>query len=402
MRKFKQLLGDKDCDVAIIGGGMAGILSAYSLAKAGKKVTLLEKSKLLSGATSRTTAFITHVLDTNLSDLVDIFDAKNAKLIWNSHVKAIDYIEEIVKKEKVDCDFTRCDSYSYANTEKEFETLENEYHVAKKLGFKVTLQKKNNLNFPNAGYLLVKQQAKFDALKFASEVAAKAEKYGAIIYENTEVKSIEGKPLLVRTKRGNISCKDVVVATYQPFNKPLKVFAKKGMYKSYVFKVEIPKGLFPQALYEDQENPYHYFRVDSQNKFDQLTFGGEDHRIELKISPAKNFKALEKYLQTLLGKNPYKIITKWSGPILEPTDGIALIGRYKPHQFLASAFSGNGMTYSAISAIIFRDLITGKENSWTKIYDPKRKPSLKQLRRKGKDYAQEFFDGAVKNIFQRA
>jgi hypothetical protein len=91
-------------------------------------------------------------------------------------------------------------------------------------------------------------------------------------------------------------------------------------------------------------------------------------------------------------------VKKWSGPILEPVDGLALIGKYAPHQYVATGFSGNGMTYAGISALLMTDLISGKKNPWTKVYDPKRKLTAKQLVKKGIDYTSEFFGGAVKNL----
>ena len=58
------------------------------------------------------------------------------------------------------------------------------------------------------------------------------------------------------------------------------------------------------------------------------------------------------------------------------------------------------MTYSAITALIMRDIITGKKNPYTNLYDPKRTPTLTQLWKKGRDYTEEFFRGAVANILK--
>jgi glycine/D-amino acid oxidase-like deaminating enzyme len=139
------------------------------------------------------------------------------------------------------------------------------------------------------------------------------------------------------------------------------------MYKSYVYEVRIPRGLIKEGTYEDCNNPYHYFRVDRQAKYDRMIIGGEDNRKEIAVDDRKNFKALEEYLTELLKGKRYTIVRKWTGPILEPSDGLALIGKFRSVQLIATAFSGNGMTYSGIAAT---------------------------------DYAGEFFGGVAKNVFK--
>jgi glycine/D-amino acid oxidase-like deaminating enzyme len=399
---YGKLKSNLETDVAIVGGGITGILSAYLLAKAGKKVAILESSKLISSTTAYTTAFITQSIDTDLVDMLKIYGKQNSKLVLDSHGQAIDLIESIIKEERIDCEFMRCSNYSYANVPEDFEYLEEEKEAADALDFPIVLKKKNDLNFNNAGYLEIKRQAKFHPLKFLQGLIPKLQELGVLIYQDTEVTKISGnKKLTVNTKAGSIVKSEyVIVATYDPFNKPKNTFAKKGMYKSYVFEVQIPEGILKEGIYEDMENPYHYFRVDRMNGFDRMIVGGEDHRRELKVPENKNFMALEQYLEKLLEGKKYTIVKKWAGPILEPSDGLALMGEYAPKQLIATAFSGNGMTYSAISAMIFRDIITGKKNSWVKIYDPKRRPTAKQLLIKARDYGEEFYQGAVKNMFK--
>ena len=67
---------------------------------------------------------------------------------------------------------------------------------------------------------------------------------------------------------------------------------------------------------------------------------------------------------------------------------------------VATAFSGTGMTYSAITALMVRDIVTERKNPYIKLYDPKRTPTLTQLWKKGRDYTEEFFRGAVANLLK--
>jgi glycine/D-amino acid oxidase-like deaminating enzyme len=397
-KAYPKLNENIEADVAIIGAGFAGIFAAFVLSKAGIKAVVLEKNdKILQNATMRTTAFITKIIDTPFAELVDIYGLDRAKLVWESGQDAINLIAQIVKEENIDCEFKNVPSFTYAQDEKEFEGLTREYEAIKNSGFEAVISKDfGKLNFKNSGYLEIPEQAIFHPIKFAQRLAELAESAGVRIFTNSEALSIEGST--VKTEAGSVSFKDVLIATYYPFTQE-KTHYKKAMYVSYVYEVEIPKGLMAEGLYFDKNNPYHYFRIDSYASFDRMIIGGEDHRKELKINPAKSFGALEKYVKNVLGSNAYKITRKWSGQILESIDGLALIGEIKLHTFVATGFSGNGITYSAVSATLVRDLILRQGNPYVQLYDPKRTPTINQLSRKGLDYTGEFFGGAFKNFF---
>lgn len=400
-RNYPILTKEIAAEIAVIGGGLAGVLTAYHLAKAGKKVALLEADEIGKGVTTYTTAFLTNVIDTDLTDLIKMYGAKNAKLVWQSHFEAINTLQKIAKQEKIDCEFMRCDNYVYALDEKEYEDLKKEKTSADKIGFDTKLVKSNYLDFEQAGAWVIKNQGKYHATKFLYGLLAALERLGVKIYEHTEVKEIEELDYFsVQTKNARVLAKKVVIATYQPFNNPKQTLFKKGMYRSYVFEVQIPKGMFKEALYEDMKNPYNYFRIDRGTKYDRMVIGGQDHRNEIKMAPQRNFRALEDYLKQIMNGRSYTITKKWYSRVLEPSDGLALIGETSSNQYVATAFSGNGMTYSVIASEIITDQITNQKNKYSKLYDPKRIPSLYQLAKKGRDYTEELVGGALTNIFK--
>jgi hypothetical protein len=247
--------------------------------------------------------------------------------------------------------------------------------------------------------LEVEYQGKFHPLKFVAGAARAAENLGARIFEHSKATNIQddGNRVLVTAAGRTVSAEEVVVATYAPFEDALTTFLKKGMYVSYVLEARLPPGVLREGIYQDAANPYHYFRVDPGQKHDRMIIGGEDHRKELKMDPERNYKALEEYLTGILGDVPYSITRRWFSKVLEPSDGLPLIGRIKPRRLVATAFSGNGMTYAAIAGALCRDIILGKKNPWEELYDPRRIPTPGQLAMKGRDYVEEFVGGAVKN-----
>lgn len=396
--KFPKLKKDIKTEVLIIGGGLSGILSAYLLSSSDKQVTVVEKDKIGNGVTAYTTAFITQVIDTTLSDLKEMFGKEQAKLIWQSHEQAINLFEEVVSKEKIDCEFQRCPAYIYAQKKTDRGNLIKEERLARSLGFTASFEGEG-LGFNNKGFLKIEKQAKFHPLKFLTKLAETVSDKAAL-YEETEVSEISGEgPFIASTASGKITADYVLISTHDPVRNPIDLKVRKAFYSSYVIEAQIPQNSLEEAVYWDLESPYHYFRIDSKQGYQRMILGGEDHRSELKIDPEKNYKALENYLQKLFPEIEYKITRKWKGPIIETVDGLALIGRFKKErQLLATGFSGNGMTYSAIAAMIFKDLVLGKTNPWAKIYDPERIPSPTQLLKKGFDYSEVFVKGVKKAL----
>lgn len=416
-KTYPSFEGKKDAsakvDIVIIGGGMAGILSAYTLAKTGKKVVVLEKNKIGQGVTAYTTAFITQSLNTDAGELIDIFGQQDAREIAQSHMDAKEIFANIISQEKIDCDFMPCSNYIYASSEKDFEDLKKEYENAKSLGIPVSLVKQGaeeyeDFGFTNFGYLEIQNQAKFHPLKFLFALAQKAIEAGVEIYENTEVLEFSTLPTkheLVKTKQGDIEATYVIVATYNPFDNPKSLYFKKGTYVSYVLELNVHGLRLKEGLFEDTGNPYHYIRIDAESHTEgvqRVIIGGEDHRKDLHVSEEKSFNALLEYSDSLIPAEHRTVTKKWNGPILEPIDGLASIGRIDERNVLYTlGFSGNGMTYSAIAAQVFSDLITGSSEhaAWVRIYNADRKASFKSLMLKGKDYADELMRGALKNTF---
>ena len=407
-KSYPKLEKDTDTEVVIVGGGIAGITLSYLLAKEGKKVILASKGTLSeNGETAETTAFITYEIDTRLQDLKKMFGEEEALSVWRSGADAIDEMERIILEESIDCEFMRTPLFLFANTRRGWQGIEEEAKLGQKAGFDIKIFKDSSgLPFPNQGYVMFEKQAIFHPLKYCDGLRQSAEKYGAKFFENTEIKTIENKGgRVVASAAGvKVTADWGAVTTYRPFNKPKELFAKKGMYKSYVVELSIPLGTMPGGLYIDTDNPYHYFRIDRGQSADRMLLGGEDHRKEIKMNPEKNFGALLEYAEKILSGAKYEVATEWAGSILETIDGLPYIGPYSkenPNLSVATGFSGNGITYSIIAGKIIRDYINNSPNNSAKIFRATRPYSFKAFTIKFFDYAEEFFRGAMKNIWRK-
>ncbi len=405
-KKYPALTEDINADVCIIGSGITGITLAYLLGKSGRKVVVVEKDELAESMSAYSTAFITYQIDTRLQDLKKMFGNLSSKMIWESHQEALKIIARIISDESIDCEFTYCPLYVYANNREEYPSIEKEALVAQSLGFKVEIKEDIALPFHNDGYYVMPNHAKFNPLKYMDVLRQRAEqKYNVRFYEKSPAEEFEGEnPYVVKTPHGSVIADFVVIATHNPFNKPKELFGKKGTYLTYLYELSIPSGMLPEAIYVAGDNPYHYFRVDKGYDRDRIIIGGEDHRREIPMNEDKVFKSLLEYAEKIVGKN-YTDIDRWKGKIIETWDGLAFIGEYShqhPNVFLATGYSGNGITYGTIASQILHDQIMGIHNPYSKIYDPHRGYSFKALEVKGSDYIEEFFNGALKNIFKYA
>ncbi len=373
---FPILDGTLEVDVAIVGGGIAGISTAYQLTQAGKKVALVEMGRIGEGATGWTTAFVTWVTDASLQHLKDTRGPEAAALAWASSRRARQEIERIIQAEKIDCEFMTCPTFVFASEAGAIEGLRQEADLAKGFGFPASLETAS-LGFATPGYLRVEDQGKFHAMKYVETLAVRAAAQGALVFENSEVTSVSSDGSgIVKTASGEIRAAHVVIATYLPFGNPAQLASRVSPTLDHVIEARIPKGLLSEALYWDTVNPYHYFRIDRYEDHDRIILGGEGRKAGQPASDSKaRFERLQAFLTGLLpAGTPIEIVRQWRGETLEPNDGLPFIGRVEEgkNTYVATGFSGTGMTFGTLSGLILRDLILGKEDETSALYRPTR------------------------------
>src|SRR6266496_6230756 len=94
---------DTSADVCIIGAGIAGLTTAYLLAREGKAVIVLDDGPIGGGMTARTTAHLSNALDDRYYDLERLFGEDGSRLAAESHTAAIERVEAIIREEEFDC-----------------------------------------------------------------------------------------------------------------------------------------------------------------------------------------------------------------------------------------------------------------------------------------------------------
>lgn len=383
--KFNTLNNDIETDAVIVGGGISGLTIAYCLAKAGREVVVIEDGFLGSGETGRTTAHIVNALDDRYSEIEAKFGAQNSKLAAESHTAAIDFIEQVIKQENIDCDFKRVDGYLFLHPSDKLKTLEDELEATQRAGLKtemlphvpgIEIEKGPSLKFSN--------QAQFHPMKYIKGLAEAILRNGGKIFTETHAKEIGNKKLLANGY--TVKANHLVVATNSPINDLVTMHTKQHAYRTYVIGALIPKDAVGTALWWDTGNlnskwvadPYHYVRIQAFNdEFDLLFAGGEDHKTgqmdKENITEEDRFKSLINWTRKRFPMIN-QIVYHWSGQVLEPVDSLAYIGKNPGDKniYIVTGDSGNGMTHAAIGGMLISDLIRGIENPWEKLYDPSR------------------------------
>ena len=201
--RYAFLQGDVHVDVAIVGGGIAGISAAYFLKRLGKRVALLERDRCLQADTAHTTAHLTYVTDTRLSELVRNFGEDHAQAVWDAGNAAIHQIHETVHREDIDCDFKWVPGYLHApigEGEEDIASFQQDAELARKLEFSaefvdiVPLMARAGVRFAN--------QAKFHPLKYAAALLRRIDGDGSFVFEDSEVLEIGEEPIQVKLLTG--------------------------------------------------------------------------------------------------------------------------------------------------------------------------------------------------------
>jgi glycine/D-amino acid oxidase-like deaminating enzyme/nitrite reductase/ring-hydroxylating ferredoxin subunit len=375
-----RLSKDLHVDVCVVGGGITGVTAAYLLRKAGRSVALLERGRCCSVDTGHTTAHLTQSTDARLNKLVSRFGRDHAQAAWDAGRAAIEHIHETIHAENLDCHFAWVPGYLHAPygqpaDSSEIEELKEDARLAEEFGFdaryldSVPLMGQPGIQFAN--------QARFHPILYLEGLLRSLVAAGCQVFEDSAVTEVVDSPLTVKANDREVRCEFLVLATHVPLMGKLGLIgatlfqSKLALYTSYAISGRVPTGAVPDALFWDTADPYRYLRLDRQPDSDYLIYGGEDHKTGQVEKTAERFTPLEEGLAKFA--RGAAVTHQWSGQVVETNDGLPFIGEIAERQFIATGFSGNGMTFGTLSAMMARDAVQGKKNPWKDLFDPHRK-----------------------------
>lgn len=356
---FNSLKKDISVDVAVIGGGIVGVSSAFMLKKKGLKVALLEKNHIATGNSGYSTAFLTRVPDVLSYKLYRKYGDIFLKRVFEAAGNAQKELFRIIKDNRIKCDFMNCNSYflSYKRDKK----LEDEWDVTKKVDSNAEFIKYNNrlgIKFYNA--IKFRNEGKFDVRKYILELIKKSD---IDVFEETEVISIKHEnKFLIKTKNGNVKADKIIVGSGEP-SELLPDLNLVRPVITYVFAVE--SDILSNDLFWDTLKPYYYYRKIN----DKITLIGGCDSINFNNN---SYKKLIKFVLGHFGK--VKIRNRWSGTVYKTKDGLPYIFEHPKLKniFIATGFDGNGMVFGTLAAMMMCDFVMNKKNKYRDLFSLKR------------------------------
>ncbi|WP_100331074.1 FAD-dependent oxidoreductase [Bacillus xiapuensis] len=391
-------------DTVIVGGGITGIVSAYLLTKAGKKVVLLESTKLVNGTTGHTTAKVTSQHNLIYDQLIQTIGEQQARLYYEANQEALQWVRRVIQENKIDCDWEDETAFVYTNADKETETVKNEAESYKQLGIAGSLTDTMPWKTPFKEAVSMEGQGQFHPLKFLSPLIQYITENGGEIYESTVAKDIEkGDRQTVITKDGAKAIGDhIVIASHFPFYDDGFYFAKMHAQRSYVIAIK-PKTAFPGGMYITAETPTRSVRSARLHGEEVLLIGGEGHKTGKKQGTEENYQALINFAEKEFGIE--QLLHSWSAQDLVTLDNIPYIGRLRKDEniYVATGFKKWGMTSSIVSALLLSDLILNKQNRYAELFSPERftaDPSIRNFVKQNSDVAGTFIKGKLDRLFR--
>ncbi|HEX2951138.1 MAG TPA: FAD-dependent oxidoreductase [Armatimonadota bacterium] len=366
---------DVTVDVAIIGGGIAGLTTGLLLAQAGKRVVLLERGRIVTHVTGFTTAKLTANHGLIYHHLIEKFDEDRARTYAQANTAALRYVGAYTEKLGIECDLQQMPAFTYSVSDDERQQLREEAAAAASCGLPASYTEEVPLPFATVGAVRFDDQYIFHPRKYLLAVAEDFVHAGGLICENTRTTKIEEQDdrCLVTTDEGTVQARDVVIATNFPIYDPKLFFARLTTGQSYVLGVKLEKP-FPAGMFYSTDAAEHSLRPHWAGTDHEIVLvGGETHPTGKGGDTVQRYLHLENWARKKL---PLKSIEyHWSTHDTQSYDKVPMIGKLTSstqHLYVATGFKGWGMSHGTVAGLLLRDEITGKQTSWSTLFNPNR------------------------------
>ncbi|SBV98068.1 conserved hypothetical protein [uncultured delta proteobacterium] len=369
---FNPLTADYAVDVAIIGSGITGALTAHTLCAAGVQCCVIDKRTISTGSSAASTALLQYEIDELLCDMIDMTGEKTAVAAYTGCLQSIADLGEIFAGIGHDPEFKKVPSVFYANTRRDAEKLRKEYAVRKKFSLPVEflgpeeLRARFSLNAPAA--LVNEEAAQMDTYSGATALLRhNMKKYGLDVFSHTEItewKKTSGGYRLTTGAGHTITCRFVVIAAGFEAGQflPERVMNLTSTY-ALISEPLPPESLWPErSLIWETGDPYLYLRTTEQNR---IIVGGEDEEFSNPVRRDKLLRSkvatLERKFRRLFPEIPFVTDMAWCGTFSSTKDGLPYIGPWPgdKRMLFALGYGGNGITFSMIAAQVLANTIQG-------------------------------------------
>ena len=363
-------------DIAVIGGGLSGLHSALKISEDNPdvRIALLEKNRVCSDASGRTMA----KLAVSHSRIFPRLSAEEAKRYLQANQEGFDRTIDLIEKYRIDCGLKRITNYIFATSEKHLEHVKKDYTAMRRVGLDVEWLDFPDIDLPEIplnflGCIRHRNQAEFHPRAFALGMLHVLQDRGVNVFEHTKVENIseQNKAVLLKLENNAVlEAQKVIVATrvgilpVEPYDDALSSW--RSHMNAYVLNERLIRDVYTR--YDPVVTSFRSHGAD-------LILGGSDTTTP-PCDHEKHYEAIhswakQAFAQISADKQPKAL--SWSGEDLDSYDRLPLIGPYRKGSqrvFMASGFSGWGMTKSAFAGLMLADLVAGKHHYCAHAYTP--------------------------------
>lgn len=364
----KKMENNIKCDVLIIGGGITGLSTALYLDESGKKVILIDKSNIGNGVTANSTGKLTIMQDVIYSKIEKATNFNTALNYYKSQKCALKLIDSIIKKYNIDCDYKKSSSITFVDDIKGILNLEHEEKFYQKAKIKYKKIQKLDNGYPITYGLQIDNMHVFNPLKFILEIKQKLK--NVEIYEHVNAESIKKSCNLykIKTNKGIIFAKKIVVATHYPFFiKPGFIPFRTHIEKSYLLAAKVNKIYDFNAINcGEKVTSMRYYQ-------DFLVMSNNSHVTTDKDNYNKNFQdSCNKFIKNFKGQIEYI----WSNHDVITNDNMPYIGNVDRNLFIATGYNKWGLLNGVLAGKIISDSVLNKKNHYKNLFSLTRNGNL--------------------------
>lgn len=344
------LEGDIDTDVLIIGGGMAGLLTAYKLKSAGISCVVAEGGTIGGKISGHTTGKITAQHGLIYQDLIRSFGIERARIYYDANIEAAEAYRKLSML--IPCDLEEKTAYVYSTDN--IDKINNEIKAYNRLNIPYKFSDRPMIPVNTVGAIGMEKQYQFNPMKFLLGISENIR-----IYENTFVKELKGNTAV--TKKGNIRFKKAVIATHFPILKFRGLYFMK-LYQHRSFVVAADGAPDIGGMYVDEKSGGYSFR----NYKDMIIIGGAGRRTG---KNENGFSVVESFAKRAYPEAEVKY--RWAAQDCMSLDGMPYIGVHRMPEadiYVATGFNKWGMTGAMTASFEIAELILSGKSRYDNLF----------------------------------
>lgn len=373
---YPKLSEDLTVDVAVIGGGISGLITALVLARAGKSVAVLEADRIGTATTGHTTGKVSVLQQITYTTLASKHGEAGAKAYGEANQAGLKTVKELIERYGIDCDAASHANYTYATERDSLGTLKDEADLMKRIGLPASLVTNVPLPFKTVGAVTLPDQLALHSRKLLIGLARAITEEGGRVFEQTRVTGADDaskdKPASVRADGGTITATDVVIATNAPTIDKGFYFTRNHPTRSYLIAVRL-NGELPDGMYINADQPTGSLMPITVDGTEYLLVGGEGHEAEARSDVRQRYQRLERFAREHF--DVLSVDYRWSTQDSKTIDEMPYVGPAGPrskHLWMITGLRKWGLAGGPAGALILKDAILGQPNPWARYYSPNR------------------------------